>query len=160
MSLPTRYLVGVGVAVVTLSNLANACNLGMLHDVVSITPICCGSTAAEDCSQGFPARCSPACAELLVPYWDDCAATMQVMGPGFFTFDVHAMSDFMSPCRQTAALTASASETCAQPVPGGGGDGLQLESRVDQVNEACCSQHGINVCREGDAVPWQCVWPV
>lgn len=145
---------GVVVVALTIIGAAHACNLGMLHDVTSITPICCGSTAADDCSQGFPPRCSPACAELLVPFWDDCQATMQVMGPGFFTFDVHAMSDFMSPCRQTAALTATASDTCAQQ-PAADANGMQLESWVEQVNEACCSQHGINVCRDGDAVPWQ-----
>lgn len=127
------------------------CNLGMLRDIDGITPICCGSTSAADCSHGFPARCSPACAELLVPFWDDCAPTMQLMGGDFFTFDVHAMADFMSPCQQTAALTTTASQSCAAPADG---SDMQLESWVEEVNEACCSQHGINVCRDGD-VPWQ-----
>jgi hypothetical protein len=147
----TVLLLGVG-----LLGLAHGCNLGMLRDIDGIAPICCGSMSAADCSDGFPARCSPACAELLVPFWDDCAATMQMMGAGFFIFDVHAMSDFMSPCQQTAALTASASQSCAAPpADGGGSDGVQLESWVEEVNDACCSQHGINVCRDGDAVPWQ-----
>jgi hypothetical protein len=132
--------------------LAHGCNLGMLRDIDGIAPICCGSTSAADCSAGFPARCSPACAELLVPFWSDCAATMQMMGADFVPFDVHALADFMSPCQQTAALTAGASESCAAPADG---SDTQLETRVEQVNEACCSQHGINVCRDGDAVPWQ-----
>ena len=68
---------------------AKACNLAMLHDIDSITPICCGGSEAADCSEGFPARCSPACASLVVPFWDDCSGTMSLMGPGFFTFDVH-----------------------------------------------------------------------
>ena len=142
----------------TVLHQSAACNLGMLRDIDGITPICCGSmtgaSASDDCSSGFPARCSPACAELLVPFWDDCEATMQMMGASFFTFDVHAMADFMSPCQQTASLTASAAQTCAAPTAD-----TQLESWVEEVNDACCSQHGINVCRDGDAVPWQCNAP-
>ena len=68
---------------------AHACSLAMLSDVDAITPICCGGEEAADCSQGFPARCSPSCASLIVPFYDDCGATMAMMGPGFFTFDVH-----------------------------------------------------------------------
>ena len=121
----------------------------MLRDVEGIAPVCCGSTSAEDCSEGFPARCSPDCAALLVPFWDDCSPTMQMMGAAFFPFDVNAMADFMSPCRQTEALKATASRSC------GGTDSRNLETWVDEVNEACCSQHGINVCRDGGAVPWE-----
>ena len=68
---------------------ADACSLAMLSDIESITPICCGGSEAADCSEGFPARCSPSCASLIVPFWDDCSGTMALMGPGFFTFDVH-----------------------------------------------------------------------
>ena len=68
---------------------ADACSLAMLSDIEAITPICCGGSEAADCSEGFPARCSPSCASLIVPFWDDCSGTMALMGPGFFTFDVH-----------------------------------------------------------------------
>ena len=68
---------------------ADACSLAMLSDIEAITPICCGGEEAADCSEGFPARCSPSCASLIVPFWDDCSGTMALMGPGFFTFDVH-----------------------------------------------------------------------
>ena len=68
---------------------ADACSLAMLSDIESITPICCAGSEAADCSEGFPARCSPSCASLIVPFWDDCSGTMALMGPGFFTFDVH-----------------------------------------------------------------------
>ena len=68
---------------------ADACSLAMLSDIDAVTPICCGGEEAADCSEGFPARCSPSCASLIVPFWDDCSGTMALMGPGFFTFDVH-----------------------------------------------------------------------
>ena len=68
---------------------ADACSLAMLSDIEAITPICCGGEEAADCSEGFPARCSPSCASLIVPFWDDCQGTMALMGPGFYTFDVY-----------------------------------------------------------------------
>ena len=68
---------------------ADASSHAMLSDIEAITPICCGGEEAADCSEGFPARCSPSCASLIVPFWDDCSGTMSLMGPGFFTFDVH-----------------------------------------------------------------------
>ena len=75
---------------------ADACSLAMLSDIEAITPICCGGEEAADCSEGFPARCSPSCASLIVPFWDDCSGTMALMGPGFFTFDVHRARPFPS----------------------------------------------------------------
>ena len=76
-------------AVLAATTAADACSLAMLSDIEAITPICCGGSEAADCSEGFPARCSPSCASLIVPFWDDCSGTMALMGPGFFTFDVH-----------------------------------------------------------------------
>jgi len=59
----------------------------------------------------------------------------------------------MGPCRQTVALMESSHESCSAE-EAGGEQGLQVW--VDQVNEACCAQHGIDVCRDGDEVPWTC----
>ena len=59
----------------------------------------------------------------------------------------------MGPCRQTVALMESSHESCSAE-EAGGEQGLQ--AWVDQVNEQCCLQHGVDVCREGSAVPWTC----
>ena len=95
-SLPAKNLLKVAVVALTIIRASNACNLGMLHDVTSITPICCGGEEAADCSEGFPARCSPSCASLIVPFYDDCGQTMALMGPGFFTFDVQRAPPLLS----------------------------------------------------------------
>lgn len=58
----------------------DTCSFAMLNDLDSILPVCCGSTEADDCSAGMPARCSPECAQLLVPYWDQCSTMIQLMG--------------------------------------------------------------------------------
>ena len=119
-----------------------------------ILPICCGSTSAPgDCSDGMPARCAPECAELLVPFWERCSVLMQFMGTSSLGFDVQAIQAFVSPCQQSLALVRGA-ESCEAGTGRGGDDNLQ--SWVQDVNDACCTQHGISVCRDGSEVPWTC----
>ena len=106
------------------------------------------------CGTGMPARCAPECADLLVPFWQSCSALMQFMGNDALGFDLHAVSEFIEPCEQTLALVSAGAESCdAGTGRGGAGD---LHSWVDDVNSACCMQNGINVCRDGSAVPWVC----
>ena len=68
------------------------CGLATLQQIRDILPICCGSTAAPDCSAGFPPRCAPECAELLVPFWESCSTLMQFMGSDGLGVDVHPVS--------------------------------------------------------------------
>ena len=59
----------------------------------------------------------------------------------------------MGPCRQTVVLMESSHESCSAE-EAGGEEGLQ--AWVEEVNEQCCLQHGIDVCRDGSEVPWTC----
>ena len=129
------------------------CTLGTINEINDILPICCGSTGSDDCASGMPPRCSPECAELLVPFWERCSVLMQFMGTSSLGFDVQAIQAFVSPCQQSLALVRGA-ESCEAGTGRGGDDNLQ--SWVQDVNDACCTQHGISVCRDGDEVPWTC----
>ena len=79
------------------------------------------------------------------------------MGPSSFGFDVNAVGEFVEPCMQSLALVQGAKDSCEEDLGRGGGGSLQ--SWVDDVNYACCMQEGINVCRDGDTVPWICMRP-
>jgi hypothetical protein len=83
------------VALAPRTGAQSVCTLATLQEINDILPICCGSTAAPDCSAGMPPRCTPECAELLVPFWEQCSTLMQFMGPAGLGFDVHAVADFM-----------------------------------------------------------------
>ena len=49
------------------------CPISDLDQFNNIARVCCeGSTGAADCSAGFPATCTRACAELLEPFWTSC----------------------------------------------------------------------------------------
>jgi hypothetical protein len=109
---------------------------------------CSGTTTARDCSAGFPARCSPVCGEVLVPFMEECSGLIGLMGASSFPFDPDALSAFNGgPCHQALALTQGA-ENCA--------DDFGLYSWVDEIDAACCTQEGIDVCPAGSRVPWQC----
>ena len=56
---------------------------------------------------GIPARCSPECAQLLVPYWDECRDMIGFMGEDAMPFDVEEMDDFIEPCTQALELQIS-----------------------------------------------------
>eukprot|EP01046_Picozoa_sp_COSAG06_P037806 COSAG06_NODE_4303_length_4382_cov_1.437310_2_plen_160_part_00 len=77
----------------------SVCGLATLQQIQDILPICCGSTAAPDCSAGFPPRCAPECAELLVPFWESCSTLMQLMCSDGLGVDVHAVSEPHRPPR-------------------------------------------------------------
>ena len=141
-------LIGGALPVLLLPSCARAqCSFAMLTDLDSILPVCCGGTAAEDCSGGMPARCSPECAELLVPYWDECSTMIQLMGGDMLTFDLDSMQSFIEPCTQTLLLQTSGAD-CAESA--------DVDSWVQDVNTNCCTQSGINVCTAGTGIPWLC----
>ena len=153
---PKVTLVGlVALALAPRADAQSVCTLMTLQEINDILPICCGSTVAPDCSAGMPPRCTPECAELLVPFWEQCSTLMQFMGPAGFSFDVHALADFIEPCEQSMALVRGAA-SCGDSSGTGRGGADDLHSWVDDVQSACCTQNGINVCRGGDAIPWMC----
>ena len=54
-------------------------------------------------------------------------------------------------------LVAAGAESCdATTGRAGGAAASDLTAWVEDVNAACCMQSGINVCRDGSAVPWVC----
>eukprot|EP01048_Picozoa_sp_COSAG05_P000243 COSAG05_NODE_6_length_45604_cov_26.489660_33_plen_929_part_00 len=124
------------------------CSFAMLMDLDSILPVCCGSTEVDDCSEGLPARCSPECARLLVPFWDECSTMIQLMGGDMVTFDLTQMENFIEPCTQTLLLHTSATTTC--------GATADVDGWVGDVNTNCCEQGGVNVCSTTSGVPWLC----
>ena len=129
---------------------ARSCSFQMLTELDSILPLCCGSTTADDCSDGFPPRCSPQCAELLVPYWEECSSFITFMGDDALSFAVEQMNGFIEPCNQALSLQEAASRSVC-------GDSSGSGSWIEDVNSDCCTQHGINVCRQSDSdVPWLC----
>ena len=92
--------------------------------------------AQPDCSAGFPSVCSFECAELLVPFADECVKMMEGMPAGNFPFALGEMITFTAGCRQTTELKHYSSDTCTKSAE-------QLEERVLDVNNMCCTQDGV-----------------
>eukprot|EP01048_Picozoa_sp_COSAG05_P029420 COSAG05_NODE_9666_length_608_cov_43.522593_1_plen_135_part_00 len=90
-----RPLLALTCALSPLSPAHAQCNFAMLSELESILTVCCDSTEASDCSSGMPARCSPECAGLLVPYWDECNTMIQMMGDNMLTFELPQMEAFI-----------------------------------------------------------------
>ena len=44
---------------------------------------CCAPDRGADCSQGVPSTCDATCAEVLLPYWDDCEAALGATASAF-----------------------------------------------------------------------------
>ena len=109
--------------------------------------------AQPDCSAGFPSVCSFECAELLVPFADECVKMMEGMPAGNFPFALGEMITFTAGCRQTTELKHYSSDTCTKSAE-------QLEERVLDVNNMCCTQDGVFSCGSNggqfDDVPWGC----
>ena len=100
------------------------------------------------------AVCSFECAELLVPFADDCVKMMEGMPPANFPFTVPQLITFSASCRQTTELHHySDGATCSESEE-------ELEERVLDVNTVCCTQDGEFSCGstdgEFDDVPWGC----
>ena len=82
----------------------------------AINTACCNEPG-EDCSGGAPATCSGDCAEVLLPFYEDCAGIMDA---------------------STLGLVADAAQGCT---PGQGNRG----SLVEQLNMAC-AEEGVTDC--------------
>ena len=127
---------------------AIGCTITQLDpDYQAISAVCCESTASPDCSQGFPVTCTRQCASLVTPFWNDCSKIILAFGD-IFPSDETLFAQFAEgPCSQTTTLYEHASlSQCAGP---------DLATQVDEVNKACCSQGGVNMCHPGET-PWAC----
>ena len=148
----SKFLTTVTTATICFSAPASAqCTFSALTSSMNgVLETCCSGTSAHDCSAGFPPRCSPVCGGVLVPFMEECAGLIGLMGASSFPFDPDALSAFSDgPCHQTLALTQGAAESCTD-------DEFGLYSWVEDIDAACCTQEGIDVCPTDTRVPWQC----
>ena len=139
-----------------------ACGFSRLAEVNGITAICCESLEDDDCSAGFPNVCSYGCADVLVPFWEECATLMSGVAGNSFNFDVAQLGTFAGNCKNTRSLVHFSNGVCSE-------DNEQLQARVADIQTSCCVQDGVNLCSEGTplacnaqcAVPFMtCVpWP-
>ena len=82
-----------------------------------------------------------------MPYVDQCGAMIGAMPDATFPeFAISKMVAFSDACRQALVLYERAENTgaCSSET-----DVTVLQTRVDQVNRACCEQNGQNVCTNG-----------
>ena len=116
-----------------------------MMDFADIAATCCESSD-DGCAQAFPAVCSHLCAELVVPYVDECESTLAVLPDETFPpLSISKFVTFSTACRQTMVLyeRAVGSESCSGD---GGADSTdQLKARVNAVNAACCEEHGMHL---------------
>ena len=115
----------------------------------NIARVCCeGSTGAADCSAGFPATCTRACAELLEPFWTSCGTLVKILGD-MYAADETAIDRFAKgQCHHTNSLFEHAVVGACPPE--------MLEVWTDDVNSACCAQNGVCGVWRRHAVVVQC----
>eukprot|EP01046_Picozoa_sp_COSAG06_P069281 COSAG06_NODE_18824_length_866_cov_16.702738_1_plen_254_part_10 len=121
--------------------------LSQLDQFGDIAQICCeSSTGAADCSAGFPATCTRACAELLEPFWTSCGTLVKLLGD-LYAADEDELDRFAKgQCHHTNLLFEHAAVGTCPPE--------MLEAWTDDVNNACCQQNGVWECSDG--TPWSC----
>ena len=121
--------------------------LSQLDQFGDIAQICCeSSTGAADCSAGFPATCTRACAELLEPFWTSCGTLVKLLGD-MYAADEDELDRFAKgQCHHTNLLFEHAAVGTCPPE--------MLEAWTDDVNNACCQQNGVWECSDG--TPWSC----
>jgi hypothetical protein len=113
-----------------------------------IVATCCESVEGN-CVKSFPATCPHTCAQLLVPWIDQCGSMMTAVPDETFpTFKVSKLRTFSDACRQTLILFERASSGTCTSEGEGEGD-LVLKGRIEAVNSACCEQDNVNICTAG-----------
>eukprot|EP01050_Picozoa_sp_SAG11_P027456 SAG11_NODE_6963_length_1218_cov_1.490617_1_plen_276_part_00 len=121
-----------------------ACNGIQLYELDNIVQSCCEAASDPFCAQGFPVTCTHSCAELIVPFYDECGEMVQMVGQaGFDHVDIARLADFVEPCRQTLVLANRAGGDAAVCI------GELLQQRVANINSACCELNGANICTGG-----------
>jgi hypothetical protein len=68
-------------------------------EIATIESTCC-EDAGTDCSQGPPSTCSPACADLMLGLWNDCASTIETVETAI------ELQDFMGVCNEQSSQNA------------------------------------------------------
>ena len=126
---------------------ADACGFARISEVHGITTVCCESTGDDDCSAGFPTTCASACADVLVPFYEECGTFIAGLSSASFAFDIPAFGEYAGVCRNARSLLHFASGVCSN-------DPASLQARVEDIQTSCCVQNGVNVCPDG--VPWTC----
>ena len=120
---------------------------GGASEVHGITAVCCESLGDDDCSSGFPTTCGSACADVLVPFNEECGEFIAALSAASFAFDIPAFGVFAGVCKNTRALTHFATGVCSN-------NEAELQARVEDIQNSCCVQEGVNVCTDG--IPWTC----
>jgi hypothetical protein len=141
-------LVAVVLASMVDVAIAQSCTTAELMEAEAIVNTCCEGIEGG-CVETFPTTCGHTCAELVVPYFDNCGTMLGVMGDALFSsFAVTAFLAFKDACRQTLVLyqkgveAGSCIEAAGEPSPA-------LKARIDAVNRACCEQDSVNTCTSG-----------
>ena len=130
-----------------LAGRAGACGFARISEVHGITATCCESLGDDDCSTGFPTTCASACADVLVPFWEECGTFVEGLSSASFNFDIPSFGVFAGVCRNARSLVHFANGVCSS-------DDTSLQTRVQDIQQSCCVQNGQNVCLDG--VPWSC----
>eukprot|EP01043_Picozoa_sp_COSAG02_P110418 COSAG02_NODE_46537_length_348_cov_0.626506_1_plen_85_part_01 len=78
----------VAAVLVCTARRANACGFARISEVQGITATCCEVLGNDDCSTGFPTTCASACADVLVPFWEECGTFIEGLSAASFNFDI------------------------------------------------------------------------
>jgi hypothetical protein len=125
---------------------AQTCSTPDFMAAPDIVATCCESVDGG-CIEACPATCSHTCAELIVPWIDQCGSMMSAVPDETFpSFKVSKLPVFSDACRQTLILFERGSGSMCTSE---GEAGQILKGRVEAVNSACCEQNNINVCTAG-----------
>ena len=138
---------GLLIALLAAAPAARACGFARMSEVHGITAVCCESLGDDDCSSGFPTTCASACADVLVPFNEECGEFIAALSAASFAFDIPAFGVFAGVCTHTRALSHFANGVCSN-------NEAELQARVQDIQNSCCVQEGVNVCTDG--VPWTC----
>ena len=122
-----------------------SCGFSRLADISEITAICCESLDADDCSAAFPPICASTCADVIVPFWEECGSFVTGLTASTFAFSIEDFGTFAGNCKNTRALVHFSDGRCHRD---------DLQTRVTDIQQSCCVQDGINVCVDG--TPWAC----
>jgi hypothetical protein len=133
----------------------SACSVPRLTDISGIVATCCQNQAQPDCSDGFPAGCSVACAQELVPYEAQCHTMLSAFGSTMgLGFDLRELSTYVvGPDRHGGACSHTLALRNAAQLNGGSACG-DMSARSQAVTDACCVESGVYQC--GSGAQWQC----
>ena len=119
------------VCVTCLAIHVGACGFARISEVHGITTTCCESLGDDDCSSGFPATCGSACADVLVPFWEECGSFMLGLSSASYNFDISSFGTFAGVCRNARSLVHFANGECSS-------DAASLQARAEDIQQSCC----------------------